>query len=63
MSPHRPYEYRDRAGSLRRMARETTDERARQVLNDLAAENLAKAEELERQEAPSQQSRSPQSKS
>jgi hypothetical protein len=33
------------------MARETTDERARKALNDLAAENLAKAEELERQEA------------
>jgi hypothetical protein len=36
------------------MARETTDERARKALNDLAAENLAKAEELERQEALSQ---------
>jgi hypothetical protein len=45
------------------MARETTDERARKALNDLAAENLAKAEELERQEAPSQQSRPPQPKS
>jgi hypothetical protein len=56
MSAHRPYEYRDRAGSLRRMARETTDERARKALNDLAAENLAKAEELERQEALLKQS-------
>jgi hypothetical protein len=62
MSPHKPYEFRDRAGSLRRMARETTDERARKALNDLAAENLAKAEELERQEALSQQSRPWQSK-
>jgi hypothetical protein len=44
------------------MARETTDERARKALNDLAAENLAKAEELERQEALSQQSRPRQSK-
>jgi hypothetical protein len=44
------------------MARETTDERARKALNDLAAENLAKAEELERQEAP-QQSWQPQPKS
>jgi hypothetical protein len=33
------------------MARETTDEHTRKALNDLAAENLAKAEELERQEA------------
>jgi hypothetical protein len=62
MSPHKPYEFRDRAGSLRRMARETTDERARKALNDLAAENLAKAEELERQEALSQPSRPPPSK-
>jgi hypothetical protein len=38
------------------MARETTDERARKALNDLAAENLAKAEELERQEALLKQS-------
>jgi hypothetical protein len=45
------------------MARETTDERARKALNDLAAENLAKAEELERQEAPPQPSRPPQSQS
>jgi hypothetical protein len=29
------------------MARETTDARARKALNDLAAENIAKAEELE----------------
>jgi hypothetical protein len=29
------------------MARDTTDERARKALNDMAAENLAKAEELE----------------
>jgi hypothetical protein len=39
------------------MARETTDERARKALNDLAAENLAKAEELEREEALSQPSK------
>jgi hypothetical protein len=44
------------------MARETTDERARKVLNDLAAENLAQAEDLERQEALSQQLRPLQSK-
>jgi hypothetical protein len=44
------------------MARETTDERARKVLNDLAAENLAQAEDLEWQEALSQQSRPLQSK-
>ena len=47
MAFHKAYEYRDRAGSLRRMARDTTDERARKALNDLAAENIAKAEELE----------------
>jgi hypothetical protein len=35
------------------MARETTDERARQVLNDMAAENLAEAEMIERQEQSS----------
>jgi hypothetical protein len=29
------------------MARETTDERARKALSDLAAENIARAEELE----------------
>jgi hypothetical protein len=29
------------------MARETVDERARQALSDLAAENLAKADEAE----------------
>ncbi|HEY8671800.1 MAG TPA: hypothetical protein VIL63_13225 [Terriglobales bacterium] len=29
------------------MARDTTDERARKALHDLAAENIAKAEELE----------------
>jgi hypothetical protein len=40
------------------MARETTDERARKALNDLAAENHAKAGELERQEALLQQSQS-----
>jgi hypothetical protein len=54
MSSHKPYEFRERAGSFRRMARETTDERARQVLNDMAAENLAKAEMLERHEQLSQ---------
>jgi hypothetical protein len=47
MAFHKAYEFRDRAGSLRRMARETTDARARKALNDLAAENIAKAEELE----------------
>jgi hypothetical protein len=44
------------------MARETTDERARKALNDLAAENLAKAEELERQEALLKQSQPSKSK-
>jgi ribosomal protein L17 len=41
------HELRDRAESLLRMARETTDKREREVLGRLAAENLAKAEELE----------------
>jgi hypothetical protein len=44
------------------MARETTDERARKVLNDMAAENLARPEILERQEQLSPGQRSDQSK-
>ena len=47
MSFRKAHEFRDRAESLRRMARDTTDERACKALNDMAAENLAKAEELE----------------
>jgi hypothetical protein len=47
MSLRKPYEFRDRALRLQQMARETTDERARQALKHLAAENLAKAEEAE----------------
>jgi hypothetical protein len=47
MSLRRPYEFRDRALRLEQMARETTDERARQALKHLAAENRAKAEEAE----------------
>jgi hypothetical protein len=62
MSSHKSYEYRERAGSFRRMARETTDERARKVLNDMAAENLARPEILERQEQLSPGQRSDQSK-
>jgi hypothetical protein len=47
MSLHKPYEFRDRALRLQQMARETTDERARQALKHLAEENLAKAQEAE----------------
>jgi hypothetical protein len=47
MSLRKPYEFRDRALRLQQMARATTDERARQALKHLAAENLAKAEEAE----------------
>jgi len=46
------------------MARETTDERARKALNELAAENIARAEELEaftNQNAPPLQPKPPQS--
>jgi hypothetical protein len=47
MPARRPYEFRDRAHRLLQMARETVDERARRALSDLAAENLAKADEAE----------------
>jgi hypothetical protein len=47
MSLRQPYEFRDRADRLYQMAREATDERARRVLKQLAAENLLKAEEAE----------------
>jgi hypothetical protein len=45
MPLRQPYEFRDRADRLDQMAREATDERARRVLKQLAAENLLKAEE------------------
>jgi hypothetical protein len=41
------YEYRDKAEGFLRMAREATYELTRKFLNDLVAENIAKAEELE----------------
>jgi hypothetical protein len=47
MSIYKAYEYRDRAEGFRRMASEAMDERTRKVLNDLVAENIARAEELE----------------
>jgi hypothetical protein len=47
MPIYKACEYRDRAEGFRRMAREATDERTRKVLNDLVAENIARAEELE----------------
>jgi hypothetical protein len=47
MSLHKPYELRDRALRLQQMARETTDERVRHALKQLAAENFAKADEAE----------------
>jgi hypothetical protein len=45
--PFKAHEPRDRAESLRRMAREATYEHEREALSRLAAENLAKAEKLE----------------
>jgi len=45
--PFKGRELRDRAESPRRMAREATVEREREALSRPAAENLAKAEELE----------------
>ena len=47
MPNYKAYEYRDRAEGFRRMASEAMDERTRKVLNDLVAENIARAEELE----------------
>jgi hypothetical protein len=47
MPDYKSYQYRDRAEGFRRMASEAMDERTRKVLNDLVAENIARAEELE----------------